>query len=209
MMDAETSILPLSALQHYLYCPRQCALIHIEKVWEENRFTAEGRILHHRVDSGESGQRGGIAEDRAVPLRSNRLGLYGVADVLEMRPGPHGRRIPHPVEYKCGSPKIEDWDRVQLCAQAMCLEEMLDLSVPEGAIFYGKPRRRERVVFDEHLREKVETCCREMQAMIASNKTPPAEYGKHCRGCSLVKVCMPKTGKKRIVENYLLKGLDT
>ena len=203
-MDDAT--LPLSALQHYLYCPRQCALIHVEKVWSENRFTAEGRLMHARADSGTPGRRGGVAEDRAVPLRSERLGLYGVADVVEMRPGPDGREVPYPVEYKRGSPKVEDWDRVQLCAQAMCLEGMLGVGVPEGAIFYGKPRRRERVVFDADLRGLVERTCAEMRAMIESGTLPDAIRGKRCRGCSLKDACMP--GVSRRVERYLLKGLE-
>lgn len=198
--------LPLSALQHYLYCPRQCALIHVEKVWEENRFTAEGRLLHLRADSGATGRRGGIAEDRSVPLRSDRLGLYGVADVVELRPGPDGRERPYPVEYKRGSPKVEDWDRVQLCAQAMCLEEMLGVTIPEGAIFYGKPRRRERVVFEKVLRVLVEKACGDMHAMIEAGEVPPAEVGKRCRGCSLAGACMP--GASDRVESYLLKGLE-
>jgi len=203
-MDAT---LPLSALQHYLYCPRQCALIHVEKVWVENRFTAEGRLLHLRADSGAAGRRGGIAEDRSVPLRSDRLGLYGVADVVEMRPGPDGREVPYPVEYKRGSPKVEDWDRAQLCAQAMCLEEMLGTDIPEGAIFYGKPRRRERVVFDEALRGLVEQGCRAMHAMIEAGEVPSAEAGPRCRGCSLAGACMP--GASNRVESYLLKGLES
>ncbi|QGY39032.1 CRISPR-associated protein Cas4 [Pseudodesulfovibrio cashew] len=198
--------LPLSALQHYLYCPRQCALIHVEKVWAENRFTAEGRLLHLRADSGSAGRRGGVAEDRAVPIRSDRLGLYGVADVVEMRPGPDGREIPYPVEYKRGSPKVEDWDRAQLCAQAMCLEEMLGAVIRDGAIFYGKPRRRERVVFDTPLRSLVEQSCRDMHTMVETAQTPPATHGKRCRGCSLKGACMPKTGQD--VERYLLKGLE-
>ena len=199
--------LPLSALQHYMYCPRQCALIHVEKVWVENRFTAEGQLLHLRADSGAAGRRGGIAEDRSVPLRSERLGLYGIADVVERRPGPDGREVPYPVEYKRGSPKIENWDRAQLCAQAMCLEEMLGVTVRDGAIFYGKPRRRERVVFDAELREEVEQFCRDMHDMIARVATPAAVSGPRCRGCSLKSVCMPKT--RRSVETYLLKGLES
>ena len=199
--------LPLSALQHYMYCPRQCALIHVEKAWAENRFTAEGRLLHLRADSGGSGRRGGVAEDRGVPLRSERLGLYGVADVVEMKPGEDGAETPYPVEYKRGSPKAEDWDRAQLCAQAMCLEEMLGVAVPCGAIFYGTPRRRERVEFDAALRESVERNCRDMHAMIEGGRTPPAVPGKRCRGCSLSGVCMPGSG--RDVEAYLLKGLET
>ncbi|WP_034622153.1 CRISPR-associated protein Cas4 [Desulfovermiculus halophilus] len=208
MMGEEAEILPLSALQHFLYCPRQCALIHIEKVWEENRFTAEGRILHTRVDSGDSGKRGQVSEDRAVPIRSQRLGLYGVADVLEMRPGPDGKSIPFPVEYKRGSPKIEPWDRAQLCAQAICMEEMLDVEIPEGAIFYGTPRRREKVVFNQELRELVQINCQQMHELMKNGVTPQAEYGQRCRGCSLVRACMPKLGKKQKVETYLLKGLQ-
>lgn len=208
MMGEEAEVLPLSALQHFLYCPRQCALIHLEKVWEENRFTAEGRVLHNRVDSGESSKRGQVSEDRAVPIRSQRLGLYGVADVLEMQPSSGGKSIPFPVEYKRGSPKIEHWDRAQLCAQAICLEEMLDLNISEGAIFYGTPRRREKVAFDQELRELVHTSCQQMHELIQKGVTPPAEYGQRCRGCSLVRTCMPKLGKKINVENYLLKGLQ-
>ena len=208
MMGEEAEILPLSALQHFLYCPRQCALIHIEKVWEENRFTAEGRVLHTRVDSGDSGKRGQVSEDRAVPIRSQTLGLYGVADVLEMRSGPGGKSVPFPVEYKRGSPKIEQWDRAQLCAQALCLEEMLDVNIPAGAIFYGTPRRREMVAFDLELRELVQTSCQQMHKLIEEGITPQAEYGQRCRGCSLARTCMPRLGKKQRVENYLLKGLQ-
>ncbi len=208
MTDQEADVLPLSALQHFLYCPRQCALIHIENVWTENRFTAEGRILHNRVDSGCSGRRGDVAEDRSVPVRSEELGLYGVADVLEMRPGKGGRRVPYPVEYKRGRPKIEDWDRAQLCAQAMCLEEMLGLDILEGAIFYGQPRRRERVVFDAELRDLVKTQCDKMHSMIKSGQTPQAEYGKRCRSCSLLGVCMPRSTGQRRVKQYVLKGLE-
>jgi len=199
--------LPLSALQHYLYCPRQCALIHVERVWVENRFTAEGRILHQRADSGVQGRRTGVPEDRAVPIRSDRLGLYGIADVVETRSAPDGKTIPYPVEYKRGKPKIDDCDRVQLCAQGLCLEEMLGVSVPEGAIFYGKPRRRERVIFDEPLRDKVLRTAMAVRDMVASGQTPPAESGPHCRGCSLSGICMPKMRRGRSVESYLLKGL--
>lgn len=200
--------LSLSALQHYLYCPRQCALIHVEKVWIENRFTAEGRILHDRVDSGVSGRRGEVEEERAVPVRSEALGLYGVLDVLEKYEGDNGRKVLCPVEYKRGSSKVEDWDRAQLCAQAMCLEEMLDVTILKGAIFYGKPRRREIVFFEEELRSVVEINCHEMHAMVDNGQMPRAEYGERCRGCSLKSVCMPKKKKRKSVENYLLHGLD-
>lgn len=182
-------LLPLSALQHYLYCPRQCALIHVEKIWVENRFTAEGRLLHSRADSGESDRRGDVATDRSVPLRSERLGLYGVADVVETRKY-KGQRIPYPVEYKRGSPKIVDWDRAQLCAQAICLEEMLNVTITEGAIFFGKPRRRERVTFTLELRATVTSACKAMREMITTQTTPMAEYAQRCRHCSLKSACM-------------------
>ena len=164
-------LLPLSALQHYLYCPRQCALIHLEGVWEENRFTAEGRLLHRRVDAGLPGARGGVAEDRSVPVRSERLGLYGIADLVERRENGASAAasaddMVYPVEYKRGSPKVEDWDRAQLCAQAMCLEEMLGRDIPEGAIFYGQPRRRERVLFDARLRAVVTESCAGLHALL-------------------------------------------
>lgn len=199
--------LPLSAVQHYMYCPRQCALIHVEKVWDENRFTAEGRLLHLRADSGVSGRRGGVDVDRSVPVRSVRLGLYGVADVVEMRPNSLGREVPYPVEYKRGSPKLQDWDRAQLCAQAMCLEEMLGVSIAEGAIFYGKPRRREVVLFDSALRDIVERVCAALQEMVKNAVLPRAALGQKCRGCSLVERCMPEKRNSGVV-SYLKVGLE-
>ena len=204
-------LLPLSALQHYLYCPRQCALIHLEGVWEENRFTSEGRLLHRRVDAGLPGARGGVAEDRSVPVRSERLGLYGIADLVERRENGASAAasaddMVYPVEYKRGSPKVEDWDRAQLCAQAMCLEEMLGRDIPEGAIFYGQPRRRERVLFDARLRAVVTESCAGLHALLEGGRTPPGRYGPRCRGCSLLSRCMPKAPRQG-VEDYLLRGL--
>lgn len=201
-----SELLPISALQHYLFCPRQCALIHVEKVWVENRFTVEGRIMHRRVDSEQRGRRAGADQDLSVPLKSERLGLYGIADVVEMVPGPDGREVPYPVEYKRGSPKILDWDRVQLCAQALCLEEMLGVSVSEGAIFYGKPRRREVVVFDEKIKVLVKETAVKLHKMIAESRTPPAVKDKKCRSCSLAGECMPGVGNTK-VESYLLSAL--
>lgn len=201
--------LSLSALQHYLYCPRQCALIHVENVWEENLFTAEGRLLHRRVDSGATDGRERVAQDRSVPIRSEKLGLYGVADMLEAHTEPNGQVIFFPVEYKRGRPKIEDWDRAQLCAQAICLEEMLNITIERGAIFYGKPRRRERVIFDIQLREMVDNSCRKMHEMIRKGVLPPpSEKKDRCKSCSLIHVCMPGSRKRYRVESYLLKGLE-
>ena len=143
----EDELVPISALQHMLYCPRQCALIHIERQWAENRFTAEGRILHKRADAGIGERRSGVKIERSVPLRSLRLGVSGLADMVEMQEA----GTPYPVEYKRGRPKAHRADEVQLCAQAICLEEMLDVPVPQGALFY----RPQPPPQDGHLRCRV------------------------------------------------------
>ena len=185
----EEEPIALSALQHMLYCPRQCALIHNEQQWAENEFTAEGRILHERVDTGIQERRGDVTTARNVPLRSRRLGVVGFADLVEMRSG----KRPHPVEYKRGKPKAHRADEVQLCAQAMCLEEMLDTSVPEGALFYGQNRRRKVVAFDKALRALTEEVATATHSLIASGETPPATYEKRkCSKCSLVQICQPR-----------------
>ena len=179
----------ISALQHMLYCPRQCALIHNEQQWVENQFTAEGTILHERVDAGSEERRGNVTTARGVPLCSKRLGLVGIADVVELREG--GR--PFPVEYKRGRPKTHRADEVQLCAQAICLEEMLDASVPEGALFYGQSRRRKPVAFDSELRRLTEEMATRTRALLQSGETPAPEYEKRkCSACSLQAVCQPR-----------------
>jgi len=153
-MYTEDDLLPLSGLQHLLFCERQCALIHIEQAWAENLLTAEGRIMHERVHEADRESRGEVRIEYSMPLRSLRLGLIAKADVVEFHrkldPGEKGssKWLPFPVEYKRGKPKKENYDKVQLCAQAMCLEEMLDVQIPEGAIFYGRTRRRQDVVFE-------------------------------------------------------------
>lgn len=197
-MDAEDDdLLPLSALQHLAFCPRQCALIHGERAWAENRFTAEGRILHERADSGEGETRRTLRVARGVCLASRRLGLSGIADVVEfhcettMPEDPPVWR-PFPVEYKRGKPKSHDADRIQLCAQALCLEEMLDIPVPEGALFYGKPRRREVVAFSPELRRRVEDLAARLHALLRETGLPPPLSGDaRCDACSLVEICRP------------------
>lgn len=185
----EEDLVPLSAVQHMLYCPRQCALIHNEQQWSENQHTAEGRILHERVDSATQENRGGVTTARSVALRSLQLGLAGVADVVEMHPG----QRPYPVEYKRGKPKRHRADEVQLCAQAMCLEEMLGVSVPEGALFYGQSRRRKVVQFDAELRELTRRIAFETRNMLSSGETPlPAYEPRKCNACSLQSVCQPR-----------------
>lgn len=191
-MFAEDDLLPISALQHLLYCPRQCALIHLEQLWAENSLTIQGRHLHERADSGRSDLRRGVRTSRSLPLRSLRLGLIGKADAVEWIEEPAGRRC-FPVEYKRGKPKPHDADRVQLCAQALCLEEMLGIPVPAGALFYGRTRRRTDVMFDEPLRALTERTVRRLHELIASGRTPAAEYEKRkCDRCSLIHLCMPR-----------------
>lgn len=204
----EDDLLPLSALQHLLFCERQCALIHIEQVWTENLFTAEGRIMHERVDSGIAQSRNDIRIESAVPLRSSRLGLSGKADVVEYHRDDAGNWRPYPVEYKRGKPKAANWDQVQLCAQALCLEEMLQCAVPEGALFYGKNRRRQVVRFDETLRRETEEAAGRLHALIRSGITPPARYARKCESCSLMNLCMPKVaGSGKSVARYLARIL--
>src|SRR3989337_821592 len=140
-VDSTDDLIMLSALQHYVFCPRQCALIHIEQLWAENVLTAEGRIMHDKVDTANRESRGNIRIEYGVPMRSLRLGLIGKADVVEFHKD-GDRWIPFPVEYKRGKPKPGNCDKVQLCAQAICLEEMLSVRIPKGALFYGKTKRR-------------------------------------------------------------------
>lgn len=184
--------LPISALQHWLFCPRQCALIHLERLWEENRLTAEGRILHDRADAGIPESRDGIRVLRSVQVASRVLGLHGVADVVEM----HGDR-PYPVEYKRGRPKAHRADEAQLCAQALCLEEMTGRDIPEGALFYGQRRRREVVQLDDTLRALVAAVTDEIRACLASGVLPAPFYDPaRCDSCSLNELCRPQGARQ-------------
>jgi CRISPR-associated exonuclease Cas4 len=213
-MFDEADLLPLSALQHYVYCPRQCALIHVEQQWSENRFTAEGRAQHDRVDRPEHEIRDGVRVGFAVPLRSLRLGLIGKADAIEFHPQSEISNLKSreagrvsPVEHKRGKPKPDHCDWVQLCAQAMCLEEMMQIEIPGGAIFYGQPRRRQQVEFTPELRLETEETARKLHALIQSGKTPPPEYDeKKCSACSLFDICIPQM--HRPVSDYLADALS-
>ncbi|MCX5831651.1 MAG: CRISPR-associated protein Cas4 [Deltaproteobacteria bacterium] len=208
-MYAIDDLLPLSALQHIVFCERQCALIYTEQVWTENRFTAEGRIMHERVHDESHESRRDVRIDYGVSLRSLRLGLIGKADVVEFHRLPDGAWLPFPVEYKRGKPKADDCDKVQLCAQAICLEEMLDIAIPEGALFYGQTRHRFDVVFDEDLRRETEETAQRAHDLIASGQTPKPVYAKRCESCSLMAECLPKTiQKQRSVKSYLTRMLS-
>ena len=183
--------MPVSALQHYLFCSRQCALIHVERIWAEDGATAEGRILHNRVDGGRPDRRGGVRTVRGLTLRSFALGLSGKADAIEF----HGTTL-YPVEYKRGRPKSHRADEVQLCAQALCLEEMFGGSIPEGALFYGQTRKRLVVAIDAELRALTIRISTEVRAMIAETRTPAPRAMPSCRRCSLAVSCRPKTLEK-------------
>ncbi len=200
----EDDLIMISALQHFAFCPRQCALIHIEQAWQESGLTAEGHIMHEHVHERGDESRGFMKIARAVPLRSLKLGLIGKADVVEFHRIEKNKWQPFPVEYKRGKPKVDHCDKIQLCAQAMCLEEMLNVSVPEGAIFYGRIRRRLDVKFDEALRSETEEAANKTRELIVSGITPPPVYEKRCKSCSLVNECLPeKMEKKSSVKRYL------
>lgn len=195
-------LLPISALQHYAYCPRQFALIHVEQVWAENRFTAEGRILHERVDSGDSETRKGVRYERSVELLSKDNGLRGKMDLLEIEQG--APEVYRPVEYKRGKPKIQDWDRIQLCAQALCIEEMKETRVDEGAIWYWEVRHRETVPIDDTLRERTLACIEAARTIMEEGRTPrPIDEVKRCRACSLAEICQPQRFRKDASERYI------
>jgi CRISPR-associated exonuclease Cas4 len=185
---------PLSALQHAVYCLRQAALIHIERAWADNRFTAEGHVLHAVADKGGSRKARGVRRVMALPLASKRLGFAGIADLVEFHPQPNGTEIPFPIEYKRGKPKRHRADEVQLCAQALCLEEMTGTSVPEGALFYGETKRRVVVPFDAELRRLTEETAAAFAGVFSSGVTPPPTTRRErCRACSLRELCRPET----------------
>jgi CRISPR-associated exonuclease Cas4 len=203
-MYNEDDLIMLSALQHLLFCPRQCALIHIEQLWTENRYTAEGRVLHERVHTAGRESHGKIRVEFDLPVRSLELGLTGRADMVEFHLRKNGEWLPFPVEYKRGRPKKDNSDRVQLCAQGMCLEEMLCVAVPGGALYYGKKKRRTPVAFDHDLRRITREAANNLHQLIASATTPQAQYSKQCEKCSFIESCLPKTmGLKRRVAEYI------
>ena len=221
------ALLLISALQHLLFCPRQCALIHLEQAWVENRLTVEARHLHRRAHEASDERRGRIRIVRGLMLESERLGLIGKADVVELEPlgeaapdvsmgglfesvrsSPPGAWRVTPVEYKRGRPKSDDCDRVQLCAQAMCLEEMLGVPIQAGELFYGRPRRRTEVVFDAVLRNTTVAAAERLQALIAAGETPQARGEAKCRSCSLVELCMPGLSSKRSAAKFVAAQLE-
>lgn len=256
-MYSEDDLLPVAALQHLAFCERQWALIHLEGLWVENPLTVEGHHLHDRTHERETESRGGVRTARALRLRSLRLGLTGVADVVEFRrvppvapipsaraspglapagavepsgalgppespaalaTGPPGVRLagvagfwqPFPVEYKRGRPKRGPCDEIQLCAQALCLEEMLGVPIPSAALFYGQPRERLEVPLTPALRQQTESLAARLHALTRAGRTPVARYEKKCESCSLLNLCLPKTtGAAKSVARYLATATET
>jgi len=218
-MFAEDELLPISALQHFVFCERQAALIHLEGLWRDNPLTLEGSHLHGRVDDGNPRKevRGDVVIIRGLILQSRRLGLIGRADVVELHrfegadnessfgklsravpiQGLKGMWTPYPIDYKRGKPKVDHCDDVQLCAQALCLEEMLQVAVPGGGLFYGRTKRRHRVVFDKDLRRETRHATEQLRSLINSGRTPKASKTPKCKGCSLIEVCLPTAMSRR------------
>lgn len=228
MTYQEDELQPISALRHFAFCRRQCALIHIERTWVENRYTAEGRVMHERVHEKGTEKRKEVIISRGLHLRSLNYGIVGVSDVVEFHqiteelvqggkgesvgaklPGQQGSWLPFPVEYKRGQKKKDSCDEVQLCAQALCLEEMLQTQVPEGALFYGKNRRRHQVQFGSALREKTAQIVRDLHHLVASRNFVAQEKSAKCKYCSLRQVCLPEISQRhQHVESYIRKNVN-
>lgn len=217
MAFKEEDYLQLSGLQHFSFCRRQWALIHIEQQWAENLRTVDGSILHEKAHDGAAREkRGDLLITRNMSVHSSELGISGSCDVVEFLRSPEGISLrgqeglwqPYPVEYKRGSPKTTDADRLQLCAQAMCLEEMLCCDIPEAALFYGEIRRREVIDLDESLRGRVRRHLEEMHELYRRSHTPKAKPGKGCNACSLKELCLPKLVKRRSAQEYLFRSME-
>ena len=216
-MYNEDDFLQLSGLQHFKFCHRQWALIHIEDQWAENYRTVDGAILHENAHDGiRTESRGDLLITRDMRVFSRTLGVSGACDVLEFCRGGTGVPLtgreglwqPFPVEYKRGRPKEHDADALQLCGQAMCLEEMLCCDIPQGALFYGEPRRRTEVDFTPELRKEVRDCLAEMHHLYARGYTPQVKPGSMCRSCSLKDICLPSLPRRRPVVEYLNAGKE-
>ena len=217
MIYGEEDFLQLSGLQHFRFCRRQWALIHIENQWYENYFTVDGSLMHENAHDGEKREsRGDLLILRGLPVFSRTLGVSGQCDVVEFHRDPEGVPLqgregllrPFPVEYKRGRPKAHSADELQLCAQAMCLEEMLCCDIPQGALFYGEPRRRTEVDFTPELRKEVRDCLAEMHHLYARGYTPQVKPGSMCRSCSLKDICLPSLPRRRPVVEYLNAGKE-
>lgn len=217
MNYSENDFLQLSGLQHFKFCRRQWALIHIEQQWAENFRTMDGALMHQNAHNSEFREsRGDLFITRGVSVFSSTLGVSGQCDVLEYHRGTTGIPIrgkeglwqPYPVEYKRGNPREDTGDTLQLCGQAMCLEEMLCCDIPEGALFYGEIRRRVVVPFTEELRGQVRQLLAQMHDLYHRGYTPKVKPSKSCNACSLKEICLPKLMKSRSVAAYLKDAME-
>lgn len=209
---AEEDYLMLSGIQHFIFCRRQWALIHIEQQWNENALTTDGQLFHKRVhDEHASELRNGVLTVRGMRVASRKLGVSGSCDAVEFRKGPDGITLPHysgkwtvyPIEYKRGRYDFDEADAAQLCAEAMCLEEMLCCSISKGCLFWGETHRRKEISLDEHLRSVVESSFSEMHSYYQKGYTPKVKPKKGCAKCSLSGICLPETTKIRSVKSYI------
>ena len=217
MTYAEEEYLQLSGLQHFVFCRRQWALIHIEHQWAENYRTIDGAIFHENAhDTGFQESRGDRLITRGVSVFSSTLGVSGQCDVLEYHRGSTGIPLagreglwqPYPVEYKRGQPREDTGDALQLCGQAMCLESMLCCDIPEGALYYGEIRRRQRVSFTPELREQVQAMLSQMHELYKRGYTPKVKPTKSCNACSLKELCLPKLMRNKSVSAYLKAAME-
>jgi CRISPR-associated exonuclease Cas4 len=211
-MDERDDYLMLSGLQHFAYCRRQWALIHIEQQWAENERTVDGMLFHKRAHEEEmTEKRGNTIITRGLRIHSDRLRVSGICDVVEFHKAKEGITLskyegkwqPYPIEYKKGKEKQDDSDRLQLCGQAMCLEEMLLCEIPEGSLFYGEIRRRVPVEFTKELRGKVEEMLKEMHELWDKGYTPKVKANKGCNACSLKEICIPRLNRTKTVKSYI------
>jgi len=200
--NRDVRLIPLSALQHYAFCPRQCALIHNDQAWADNYLTAQGNLLHKRVDSGEPETRNGTRFERAVMVNAQNLGLTGKLDLIEKDLKTDKLT---PVEYKKGKSKSTNIDKIQLCAQGLCLEEMTEQSVPEGYLWYWQTRKRELVTFDKVLRQQTLAVILQVKDIFLSGALPKPVYDKKCKACSLIELCNPKLVQQDSSTHYLTK----
>ena len=216
-MYSEDEYLMISGLQHFSFCPRQWALIHLEQQWEDNLHTIDGEILHEKAhDDNFNEKRKGVIITRAIPVSSALLGLSGECDIVEFYPDENGitlygkdkKYICVPIEYKRGSPKTDDCDILQLTAQAMCLEEMLCCEIQYGYIFYGQTRRRQKIAFENDVREKVKEFSYQMHELFERRHTPKVKRRKSCNACSLKNICLPEIMQNRNVAEYIKKMTD-
>ena len=217
MPYSEDDYLMISGLQHFAFCRRQWALIHVESQWAENYRTADGHIFHERAhDAAASESRGELLILRGLRVFSPTLGISGECDVVELRADPRGVELPErsgrwqpfPIEYKRGKPNPYGADELQLCAQALCLEEMLCCSIPQGALFYGEPHRRTLVDFTPELRQRVRDMAAEMHSYMERGYTPKVKPKKGCSACSLKELCLPGLMKKKSVDDYLKGAME-